>query len=73
MDWSKILIIIQVVTGALLVTSILLQSRGASLGDTFGGSGAFYGTRRGAERGLFFVTIALAVIFLALAFAVLFV
>lgn len=73
MDLGKVLIVIQVLVGALLATSILLQNKGASLGQAFGGSSAFYGTRRGAEKGLFYTTVVLGIIFTVLAFVALFV
>jgi preprotein translocase subunit SecG len=59
------LAIIQVVLAVLLVTFILLQQRGTSLGGAFGGEGNIYRTRRGAERVLFIATIVVAVTFLA--------
>lgn len=70
---EKILIGIQVGVGLLLTISILLQARGSSLGESFGGSGVFYGTRRGPERTLFFITMTLAIIFVVLSFVMLFV
>lgn len=70
---SKSLIIFQVVISLLLMGAILLQNRGSSLGETFGGSGVFYGTRRGPERVLYFITIILAVLFVATSFVLLFV
>lgn len=73
MIWSKFFIGFQVVVGILLMAAILLQARGASLGETFGGSGVFYGTRRGPEKVLYYLTIVLAVIFVAASFVVLFV
>jgi preprotein translocase subunit SecG len=57
---------LQIVTGAsaiLLVTAILLQQRGTTLGAGFGSSGELYTTRRGFDKNLFDVTIVLAVIF----------
>ena len=51
---------------ALLVTSILLQVKGAG-GGLFGGGEAQFRTRRGAEKTLFQITIGLAVIFVVLA------
>lgn len=70
---EKILIIVQVAFGVLMVAAILLQAKGASLGEAFGGSNVFYGSRRGAEKALFTITIVLAVIFVALSYVVLFV
>lgn len=63
MDIDVILQIIMGASAALLVLSILLQQRGASLGAGFGGSGELYTTRRGLDKNLFEATIVLAVIF----------
>jgi len=50
-----------------LVVLILMQSRGTSLGSVFGQEGSVFHTRRGAERILFNVTIAVALAFLLIA------
>lgn len=50
-------------SAVLMVISILLQQRGASLGAGFGASGELYTTRRGFDKNLFDVTIIFAVIF----------
>jgi preprotein translocase subunit SecG len=63
MDINVVLQIIMGGSAALLVLSILLQQRGASLGAGFGGSGELYTTRRGLDKNLFEATIVLAVIF----------
>ena len=47
----------------LLIVSILLQLRGASLGAGFGSSGELYTTRRGLDKSLFEFTIVMSVIF----------
>ena len=70
---SKFLISFQVVVGVLLMVVILLQARGTSLGETFGGSGVFYGTRRGPEKVLHPLTVILAILFVAVSFGILFV
>lgn len=60
-------IILQTVTigsSILMILSILLQQRGASLGAGFGSSGELYTTRRGLDKNLFEVTIVLAAIFI---------
>lgn len=54
------LIIVSVV---LMTISILLQSRGASLGASFGGESNFYRSKRGAEKVLYNATITFALIF----------
>lgn len=59
--------IAHIVISVLLVGAILLQRRSGGLSPTFGGGGGFYRTRRGLERGLFFATIVLAILFIALA------
>ncbi len=63
MNIDSILQIITIGSAVLIVLSILLQQRGASLGAGFGGSGELYTTRRGIDKNLFEVTIILAVIF----------
>jgi preprotein translocase subunit SecG len=46
-----------------LVASILMQSRGAGLGATFGGDSSVYRSRRGVEKRLFQFTVTLAGLF----------
>lgn len=55
--------IVTIISAALMVAAILLQSRGASLGAGFGSSGELFTTRRGVDKNLFEATIVLAVIF----------
>ena len=59
--------IIQIVLSVLLVTAILLQQRGSGLGAAFGGEGNVFRTKRGVEKGLFYVSIGLSVLFFATA------
>ena len=63
MDINTILQIITTGSAFLMVITILLQQRGATLGAGFGSSGELYTTRRGVDKSLFEVTIVLAVIF----------
>lgn len=63
MSIDAILQTITFISGILLMASILLQQRGASLGAGFGSSGELYTTRRGLDKNLFEVTIIIAVIF----------
>src|SRR5687768_17920478 len=44
----------------------LFRSRGAALGSAFGGGGEFYSSRRGAQKKLYYATIALASLFIIL-------
>ncbi len=52
-----------IILSVLLTTSILLQQRGSGLGIAFGGDGNVFRTKRGLEKGLFYVTIALSGLF----------
>lgn len=67
------LTIAQVIVSAVLVGAILLQKQGTDVGGIFGGRQESYYSRRGLEKGLFFGTIALSVLFLGLGLANLFV
>jgi len=64
---SNYLAIAQITVSFLLIVAILLQQRGTALGSAFGGGGEFYASRRGFEKVLFYATIVLVIIFLALA------
>ena len=54
---------ITVISAVMMILFILIQSRGQSLGATFGGDTSYYRSRRGAEAVIFNATIVLAVIF----------
>ncbi len=56
----------QIVIAIAVATSILLQARGTGLSSTFGGESTAYRSRRGIERTLFRVTIALIAVFVAI-------
>lgn len=56
--------LIQIILAIILVGLILLQAKGTGLGSTFGGELGFYGTKRGAEKILFNLTIIVAILFL---------
>jgi len=57
-----------IITSIALVASILLQSKGIGMGSLAGGdTGGVYTKRRGIDRVLFFVTIGMGVLFIALA------
>lgn len=63
MSINTILQIVMIASAVLMIVSILLQQRGATLGAGFGSSGELYTSRRGVDKNLFEVTIILAVIF----------
>jgi len=54
---------ITVISALMLILFILIQSRGQSLGATFGGDTNFYRSRRGAEAVIFNATIVFSVLF----------
>lgn len=64
MSIDAILQIVTIASSVLMILSILLQQRGASLGAGFGSSGELYTTRRGIDKNLFEVSIVFGVIFI---------
>jgi preprotein translocase subunit SecG len=57
-----------IITSIALILSVILQSKGAGLGGLTGGdTGGIFTARRGIEKVLFRVTIALSVLFFILA------
>ena len=67
---NKFLDISLIITSVGLIISVILQSKGAGLGGLTGAdTGGVFTARRGIERVLFWVTIALSVIFFALVIA----
>ena len=61
----------QIVLALALIFVILLQVRGGGLGGIFGQPDAVYRTKRGVEKTLFQLTIALVVLFVIISFMVL--
>jgi len=58
-----------IIVSVALIASVVLQSKGAGLGGLTGiDSGGVYTARRGIERTLFYVTVALSILFFVLAF-----
>lgn len=60
------LLILHAILGIALAFSIMLQQRASGLSATFGGTGATYVQRRGAEALLFKVSVWLGVVFFGL-------
>jgi protein translocase SecG subunit len=52
----NILNYIQIGVCAILIILVLLQQKGTALGSAFGQEGGFYGTMRGAEKKIFWLT-----------------
>ncbi len=63
--------LIQIISSIAVVGLVLLQRTQGDTGSSLGGDNAsFFQTRRGAERFLFLLTVAMAVIFVASSLAV---
>ncbi len=68
---SNLLDIALIITSVGLILSVILQSKGAGLGGLTGAdTGGVFTARRGIERVLFWVTIALSAVFFALVIAI---
>jgi preprotein translocase subunit SecG len=55
--------IVQILISLVLITLVLLQTRGSSFSATFTSDSSIYHSRRGVERTLFHFTIGVAVFF----------
>lgn len=64
---QTILSIVLIVLSVLLSGAVLLQQRGSGLGLAFGGEGNVFRTKRGLEKILVYVTVALAALVLGAA------
>jgi len=60
---NPLLAIAEILVSIGLIAAVLLQSRGAGLGATFGGESSAYRSRRGVEKTLFQFTIIMAALF----------
>jgi len=56
----------QIAVSIILIILISIQQRGTALGAGFGGGGEVYSTKRGAQKKIYYATIAVATIFLVL-------
>lgn len=63
---ATVLLILQIIISSALITVILLQAKGSGLSGVFGGEGGFYRSKRGVEKLLVIVTIALGFLFFVL-------
>jgi len=59
-----VFLLIQILIAILLIVAVLIQARGAGLGEAWGGSSEFFTSRRGMEKIIFLATIVLAALFL---------
>ena len=69
MSTSEILNVFQILVALTVIGAVVLQAKGAGLGNIFGGAGDSYRTRRGLERSLFRGTIVLMLVFVGLSIA----
>ncbi len=69
MNIETILNIAQIILSILLITVILLQTRGTGLGAAFGGEGNVYRSKRGIEAKLHNATVVIAILFFGVALA----
>lgn len=67
----QILLIAQIVVCVLLTVAILMQNRAEGLGKMFGGGGEVFRTKRGLEKFLYYFTIFLIFVLVALSLAIL--
>jgi len=63
---NTILFYSQIIVSVVLIVLIALQQRGTALGAGFGGGGEVYSTKRGAQKKIYYATVAVATIFLVL-------
>ena len=63
---NQILFYSQIAVSIILIVLIAIQQRGAALGAGFGGGGEVYSTKRGAQKKIYYATIAITTIFLIL-------
>jgi protein translocase SecG subunit len=70
---QDVLTFVLIAVDVVLVISILMQQKEGGLSTVFGGEGAVFRSKRGLARGIHYLTIALAVVFIGLSIAVLFI
>jgi len=63
---NTILFYSQIIISIILIVLVIIQQRGAALGAGFGGGGEVYSTKRGAQKKIYYATIAVSTIFLVL-------
>ena len=63
---NNILFYIQIAVSIILIVLISIQQRGAALGAGFGGGGEVYSTKRGAQKKIYYATVAVVTIFIVL-------
>ncbi len=70
MSGSDLLNLFQILISLTVIAAVIMQAKGAGLGNIFGGAGGdTYRTRRGLEKTLFRGTIVLMLVFVGLSIA----
>ncbi len=67
------ILVINIVISILIIALILIQGKGAGLGNAWGGAGEFFQTRRGIEKVILRLTIILIILFFIISLVNLFV
>ncbi len=58
-----------IIVSLILITLVMLQSKGGGLGSMFGSDGSVYQTRRGMEKTIYTMTIVFSAVFLLISLA----
>ena len=66
---NNILLVAQLLVSVILIVLILIQQRGTALGSAFGQESGFYGTLRGVQKKIFWLTVVFGALFIILAVA----
>ncbi len=69
----QIMQFINILVMVLLIITIALQNKSSGLSNVFGGAGNIVSTRRGFEKWLFYATIILGILFVAINVSFLFI
>jgi preprotein translocase subunit SecG len=57
------MVVIQIIASIILILLVLIQSKASGLSSSVANSFGIYRSRRGVERGVFILTIVMAVVF----------
>ena len=66
-NMNDLLLLAQLLVSIILIVLILLQQRGTALGSAFGQESGFYGTLRGVQKKIFWLTVVFGALFIVLA------
>lgn len=65
MSLNTILTYAQLGSAIVLIITILMQQRGGGIGGALGGSSMEFSSKRGIEKGIFYASIVVAIMFIA--------